>query len=75
MADQTNYWQEVFDIFYNNDGPAQDAVNTIKEKGGKHLDLAVSFGGMFMMIMAHHGYTTPKEVWEAVANYEDLRNS
>lgn len=75
MADQTNYWQEVFDIFYGNEGPAQDAVDAIKEKGGKHLDVAVSFGGMFLMIMAEHGYKDPHEVWEAVAAYEDMRNS
>lgn len=75
MTDQTDYWQDVFDIFYNNRVPAQDAVDAIKERGGKHLDLAVAFGGMFMMIMAHHDYTDPKEVWEAVANYEDMRNS
>ena len=75
MTDQPNYTQEVFDIFYNNEGTAQDAVNTLKEKGGKHLDLAISFGGMLLMIMGHNNYTDPYEVWEAVANYEDMRNS
>lgn len=75
MTDQTDYWQEVFDIFVEHQGNPKGAVEAIKEKGGTHLALTISFGGMFLMIMAAHGYTDPHEVWEAVANYEDLRNS
>lgn len=75
MVDQPNYWQEVFDIFTANPGDAKASVSQLKEKGGTHLDVAITFGGMFLMVMAEHGYTDPHEVWEAVANYEDLRNS
>lgn len=75
MTDQPNYWQEVFDIFVAHEGNPKGAVSAVIEKGGNHLNVAVNFGGMFMMIMAAHGYTDPHEVWEAVANYEDMRNS
>ena len=75
MTDQPNYWQEVFDIFVTHKGNPKGGVAAVREKGGEHLNVAVTFGGMFLMIMAAHGYKEPKEVWDAVADYEDMRNS
>ena len=75
MTEDTNYVQEVFDLFYNSKGSVQDSVEELKAKGGKHLDVAISYGGMLMAIMAYNGYGNPRQVWEAVANYEDMRKS
>ena len=76
MSDDTNYTQEVFDLFMDNyDKPMQEVLQLLKDKGGKHLDVAISYGGMLMMVMAYNGYGNPEQVWNAVANYEDMRNS
>jgi hypothetical protein len=75
MTDDTNYTQEVYDIFIKHPGEAQKAIEEIIAKGGLHLQMAVSLGGMFLMVMGEHEYSSPYEVWDAVSNYEDLRNS
>lgn len=75
MTDQPNILQETFDVFVANPGNPQKSVTDIIALGGLHLDTAISYGGMMMMIMAAHDYNDPRQVWETVANYENLRNS
>lgn len=76
MTDQPNILQETFDVFVSNPGNPQKSVTDIIALGGLHLDTAISYGGMMMMmIMAARDYNDPRQVWETVANYEDLKHS
>lgn len=73
MTDTPNYTNEVFNIFLA--GDVKEAVQNIVDKDGPHLVTAVTFGGMFLMMMAEFGYSDPKDVWQDLAQYHDLRNS
>ena len=69
MTDQPNVLQETFDVFVANPGNPKKSVEDLIALGGKHLDTAISYGGMMMMIMAAYGYGDPRQVWDDLEYY------
>lgn len=73
MAEETDYSQQIFEIFISSE--PREAVQTIIDKDGDLLKSAVTSGGLLLLLMAEFGYSNPKDVWEDLANYRDLRES
>lgn len=66
---------DLYSIFLSNPGEPKKSVRQVLDLGGAHVETSIALAGLLLFIIAENNYTDPKEVWEAVANYEDMRKS